>query len=879
VTLAAGFRLGPYEIVAPLGAGGMGEVYRARDPRLGREVAIKVLPASFSNDPDRMRRFEQEARAAGILNHPNITAVYDVGTLDGSPYVVTELLEGETLRSRLAGGALAPRRAIDYAMQIAHGLAAAHEKGIVHRDLKPENLFVTRDGRVKILDFGLAKLTQPEKRGPQTNLPTETAGTEPGVVLGTLGYMSPEQVRGKPADARSDLFSFGAILYEMLSGKRAFHGDSAADTMSAILREDPADLSSTNRQVPPALDRIVRHCLEKNPEARFHSAHDLAFDLEALSGSQAGEMQVAPAAGRRVKPTTLALVALAGLAAALGAALVFSRNRPPARESAAPAGRFALPIPPGTTYSPVEISRGLSISPDGTRVVLEAISKGRSQLYLRPLASEKAVALEGTAGATAPFWSPDSRFIAFFADGKLKKVPAAGGPVEDLCDAVFGFVGTWSPQGTILFAELPPGITGILRVSDKGGPATRIVAPDPAPAMWPHFLPDGRRFLYLVNEYAARELRVTSLDSKESRVVARLDSRFEYAPPGYLLYVRGGNLFAQPFDEKKAVFSGEPIPLAESIHYHFGPANASFSVSQTGVVAYEAAQTPLRLVWFDRKGGKLGELGQPRLIDGLRISPDGASVAVDIADLRTGTSDLWVFELASGVSTRLHADAVDEILPAWSPDSRKLFFRSDAKGPPDIHEITVGQPGSERPVIEQQGVQQAEDVSSDGRRLVYLNDFPIVDIWLLSLTGERKAVPWLRSPFKERNPRFSPDGRWIAYDSDESGDAEIYVALTEGGGEKKRLSPAGGRKPRWRADGKELYYVAPDGTVMAVPIAPGPSLESRAPMPLFRVETDVENYDVVPDGSRFLVSTRLEKFPESPLRVLVNWIEALKKER
>jgi len=450
-------------------------------------------------------------------------------------------------------------------------------------------------------------------------------------------------------------------------------------------------------------------------------------------------------------------------------------------------------------------------------------------------------------------------------------------------------VGTWSREGTILFAQLPPGIPGILRVSDKGGAATRIVQPDPAVALWPHFLPDGRRFLYLgfrvggttpADQFSARELRMASLDSKETRVVGRLDSRFEYAPPGYLLYVRGGNLFAQPFDEKKAAFSGEPMALADRIRYFFGPANASFSVSQNGVVAYETAPLPLRLVWFDRKGAEVGELGQPAVVDGVRISPDGRRVAVDIADLRTGTSDLWVFEVSSGVSTRLHADALDEVLPVWSPDGAKLLFRSDEKGPPDIHEITVGQPGSERPVIEQPGVQQAEDVSFDGRLLVFLNDVrTIADIWLLPLTGERKASPWIRSTFNERNPRFSPDGRWIAYDSDESGDAEIYVALTEGGGEKRRLSPAGGRKPRWRRDGRELYYVAPDGTVMAIPITLGPGLEAGSPIPLFHVETDVENYDVAPDGSRFLVSTRLERFPESPLRVIVNWTAALRKEK
>ncbi|PYQ64786.1 MAG: hypothetical protein DMF54_13385, partial [Acidobacteria bacterium] len=495
MTLAPGSRLGPYEIVAPLGAGGMGEVYRARDSRLGREVAVKVLPASFSNDPDRLRRFEQEARAAGILNHPNITAVHDVGTVDAAPYVVTELLEGETLRSRLAGGPLAPRRAIEYSIQIAHGLAAAHEKGIVHRDLKPENLFVTRDGRVKILDFGLAKLTQPEKGGPQTNLPTETAGTEPGIVMGTLGYMSPEQVRGRPADARSDIFSFGAILYEMLSGKRAFHRETAADTMSAILREEPEDLSTTNRQVPPVLDRIIRHCLEKDPEARFHSAHDLAFQLQLPATDEiSGAAEPAPAL--RLRVPALAIVAVVLL---IGAALAVLLLRRPRVETVGRPVRFSVPIPPGTTYSPGPVSRGLSISPDGTRLVVEAISNGRRRLFLRPLDSEKFTELEGTLGASAHFWSPDSRFIAFFADGKVKKVPAAGGPAEELCPAFIDWLGTWGRDGTILLSQIPPGEPGIFRVSDRGGAPVRVLGVDPSDPvalLWPQFLPDGRHFLF-----------------------------------------------------------------------------------------------------------------------------------------------------------------------------------------------------------------------------------------------------------------------------------------------------------------------------------------------------------------------------------------------
>ena len=883
MSLPAGSRLGPYEILAPLGAGGMGEVYRARDPRLGRDVAIKVLPSSFSNDADRLRRFEQEARAAGVLNHPNVTAVYDIGTVDGAPYVVSELLEGETLRSRLAGGALGPRRAVDYATQIAHGLSAAHEKGIVHRDLKPENLFVTKDGRVKILDFGLAKLTQADSSGPQTNLPTApvNAGTEPGVVLGTLGYMSPEQVRGRTADARSDIFSFGAILYEMLSGRRAFQRDTAADTMSAILREDPPDLSSTNRQLPPVLDRIVHHCLEKDPEARFHSAHDLAFQLQFPAPDETSGIAAAPAAKRRIAP---AIFALGAIALFLGAALTTIVLRRPAKATnTARVVRFAVPIPPGTTYAPGDVSRGLSISPDGTRLVVEAISNGRRRLFLRPLDSEKFTEIEGTLGASAHFWSPDSRFIAFFADGKVKKVPAAGGPAEELCPAYIDWLGAWGPDGTILLSQIPPGEPGIFRVSDRGGEPVRVLGVDPSDPvalLWPEFLPDGRRFLFqaLTPNGKSRELRVGSLDSREVRAISPLASRFEYAAPGYLIYVRETALFAQPFDAKKAALSGEPTLLAENVHHFFGPGHAAFSVSQTGVIAYQAAESPVRLVWLDRQGKEVGVLGQPAVVDSLRISPSGNRIAVDVEDSRFGTSDLWVFEAASGASTRLTSGQIDESAPVWTPDGARLVFRVDDKGPPDIAQIVVGSPGSERSLLILPGVQQSEDISPDGRRLVFLQDAATTaDIWLASLEGDHQPKPWLRSPFNERNPRFSPDGRWIAYDSDESGTPEVYVALTEGAGEKKRISPSGGRAPRWRRDGKELYFVAPDDSIVSVPITLGATLQAGTGGPLFRLEAGIRNFDVSPDGSRFLVTTPVEKSPESPIRVILNWDAALRK--
>ncbi|HEU5248801.1 MAG TPA: protein kinase [Thermoanaerobaculia bacterium] len=881
MSLSPGTRLGPYEIVTPIGAGGMGEVYRARDPRLGRDVAVKVLPASFSSDPDRLRRFEQEARAAGLLNHPNVTAVYDIGMLDGSPYVVSELLEGETLRGRLAGGALAPRRALEYAIQIANGLSAAHEKGIVHRDLKPENLFVTKDGRVKILDFGLAKLTQPDGSGPQTNFPTAAASeeTEPGVVLGTLGYMSPEQVRGRPADARSDIFSFGAILYEMLSGKRAFHRDTAADTMSAILREDPPDLSSTNRPVSPALDRIIHHCLEKDPEARFHSAHDLAFQLQFPATGETSGIAAAPSPERRIPRALLAISAIALL---LAGALMWLLIRRPAAAPAARPVRFSVPIPPGTIYAPGEVSRGVSVSPDGTRLVVEAISNGRRRLFLRALDSEKFTELEGTLGAGAHFWSPDSRFIAFFADGKVKKVPAAGGPAEELCPASIDWVGTWGRDGTILLSQIPPGEPGIFRVSDRGGEPVRVLGVDPSDPvalLWPEFLPDGRHFLFqaLAPNGKSRELRVGSLDSREVRAITQLASRFEYAEPGYLIYVRANALFAQPFDAQKAVLSGEPTLLAENVHHFFGPGHAAFSVSQA-VIAYQAAETPVRLVWLDRRGKELSVLGQPAVVDFVRISPSGNRIAVDVEDSRYGTSDLWVFEAASGASTRLTSGQIDESAPVWTPDGGRLVFRVDDKGPPDIAQIVVGSPGSERSFLILPGVQQSEDISSDGRRLIFLQDAAFTgDIWLASLEGDHQPKPWLRSPFNERNPRFSPDGRWIAYESDESGTPEVYAALTDGAGEKKRISPSGGRTPRWSRDGKELFYVAPDDSIVAVPVTSGASLQAGPGASLFRLETGIRNFDVSPDGSRFLVTTPLEKSPESPIRVILNWPSVLEK--
>ncbi len=714
--------------------------------------------------------------------------------------------------------------------------------------------------------------------------------------MGTVGYMSPEQAMGRPVDFRSDQFSLGAILYEMAAGRRAFAGTSAAETMAAIIRDEPKPLQSLAAQLPVAVRWVIERCLAKEPDERYASTRDLERDLAHLrdhvSEVSTGASPVAPP--RRRRGLLLATAAGILLAAALG--LLAGRGlRPPA--PAGRAARFSLPIPAGAAYTPSEVSRAVTISPDGTRVAIEAVSRGHRRLYIRRLDSEDVKELEGSLDASAPFWSPDSRFLAFFAEGKLKKIPAEGGPAVELCAAPFATVGTWNREGTILFTKLSP--RGIYRVSDRGGEAALVLGPDDerkGAYIFPQFLPDGRRFLYISNlvptggrprdssvvgSPGGRELRVASLDSKETRVVGRPETRVEYAAPGYLLHVGEGTLFAQPFDEKNARLVGDPQPIAASAHHFYGPSHAAFSVSQTGTVVYQTAPPPSRLAWFDRAGKEAGTLGQPAVVKGLRISPDGTKAAVDIEDHRTGTSDIWVFELGSGVGTRLHSDPVDEVRPFWSPDGTKVYYRSDRAGPPDIFEMAIGVPGSEKPVLLAPGVQQPEDVSQDGGRIAYLNEVQstVWNIWLLPLGGDRKPFPWLQSRFTQASPRFSPDGRWIAYESDESGDFEIYIALTEGAAERRRLSRAGGKSPRWRRDGKELYYLAPGGFVMALPVTPGPRPEFADPVPLFRVDSEIANYDVSPDGSRFLLNLPSERVRESPIRVILNWPALLEKEK
>ena len=884
MTLEAGTKLGRYEIRSKLGEGGMGEVYRAYDPSMHREVAIKVLPAALSADKERLARFEQEAQAAGALNHPNILVIHHIDTHDGAPYIVSELLEGETLRERMGGVALSQRKAIDYALQIAHGLSAAHQKAIIHRDLKPENLFVTKDGRVKILDFGLAKLSGAGDGGqPQTEIPTRRVNTDPGVVMGTIGYMSPEQLRGKPADHRSDIFSFGAILYEMLSGRRAFRGESTADTMSAILREDPPDLSGTNRNINPALERVVNHCLEKSPEERFNSAGDLAFAIEALSGT-AGTSDVSetilsalPAAKR--KPRNWLAWAIAGLllisTSVLGF-LYFRRNAAPEVPV-----RFEIAMPEDTT----EVSNPI-ISPDGRMIAFLGMHEGKRYLYTRQLSSLETQRLPGTEDASYPFWSPDNRYLAFFSNNKLRKTEASGGPPQTLCDAPSAAGGTWNSEGVILVSL---DTKGTHRVSAAGGVLTLVLGLDAARKelahAWPVFLPDGRHFIYQswTGASDASAIFAASIDGGERKLLTKADSSALYAAPGYLLFARESTLMAQGFDAAKLQVTGEPFPVVEGVAYVSANSYSSFSVSDNGTMVYLGGGISSRqLTWFDRTGKNLATAGSPGDYNDIVLSPDAKRLAVQQNNLG-GTTDIWLIDLSRGTSSRFTFTPNYDDNPVWSPDGSQVVFSSNAENFFSLSKKLSSGAGSEEVILKSDNGQEAYDWSRDGRFLLF-TDFGAktdADVWVLPMSGDGKAYPLLQTEFSETYGQFSPDGRWFAYTSNESGKTEVYVQSFPTSGGKWLISTGGGSQPRWRGDGKELFYIAPDKTLMAVGINAGSTFEMTTPTPLFQTQVSSYNapnrYVVSADGQRFLINCPAGAINRTPIKVALNWTNGLKK--
>ncbi len=889
--LESGVKLGRYEIRSKLGAGGMGEVYRARDVELGRDVAVKVLPSSFSTDTTRLHRFQQEACAAGALNHPNILIVHDIGTHDGAPYVISELLEGETLRKRIGGTALGQRRAIDYALQIANGLAAAHEKGIVHRDLKPDNIFVTNDGRVKILDFGLAKLTQLDGDQAQTDIPTRRVDTDPGVVMGTVGYMSPEQLKGRAVDQRSDIFSFGAILYEMLSGRRAFHGESAAETMSAILREDPPELSNTNKTISPGLERIVSHCLEKNPEARFHSACDLAFALDAISGSGLSSQTITLPrvvtgwTKNRERILWMSIAALFLVAAIAFAFLYFRRT--PADER----GLKLAMLTPEKVGLPGSVT-ALAVAPDGRRLVFVGTSEGQTSLWVRSLDSFSAQALPGTEGvlqASSLFWSPDSRTIGFFTAGKLQKIEASGSPPQVICDLPgVARGGTWNRDGVIVF-----GLTdgALYRVSAAGGEPTALTTLDQSrfenSHRWPFFLPDGRHLLYVIrnNQAEGGGVYIGSLDSKDVKRLFLTNTNAVYAPPGFLLFLRNDALMAQQFNPDTLELSDEPFPIVDHVQFNPALGRASFSASENGVLAFRSGGgLGTQPVWFDRSGKEIGSLGAKGIYINISLSPDEKRAAVDLADSQTGRNDIWLFDLSRGVPSRFTTDPAADSYPTWSPDASQIVFSSTREGIFNLYIKNASGIGNEELLLKSQETKVPDDWSPDGKFIVFESGNPKtkLDLWLLPTSGDRQPLPFLQTNFNEHQAQFSSDGKWIAYTSDVSGRPEVYVQTFPASGGPMRVSTNGGAQPKWRRDGHELFYIAPDRKLMAVEVKLDTTFEAKAPQPLFttRILTMTEfrsHYAVTGDGQRFLINSLLEEAGDGAISVFVNWTAGLKR--
>ncbi|MGH9363698.1 MAG: protein kinase domain-containing protein [Thermoanaerobaculia bacterium] len=879
MSLAAGSKLGPYEILSPIGAGGMGEVYKARDTRLEREVAVKVLSPHLSSSEEMRQRFEREAKSISQLSHPHICALYDVGSHEGTEYLVMELLEGETLAARLAGGPLPVEGTLRFGVEIADALDKAHRQGIVHRDLKPGNVMLTKSG-VKLLDFGLAKAVAPAS--PQsglTSLPTVARPqnlTQQGTILGTFQYMAPEQLEGAEADARSDIFAFGAVLYEMATGRKAFAGKSQASLIGSILKDDPAPISSIQPMTPPALDRVVKTCLAKDADDRFQTAHDVKLQLQwiAEGGSQAG--LPAPVAARRRSREKLAwAVAGAALLAALALGVGFVRRAPAPRHMV----RFDIATPEGITS--IDAPR---ISPDGRYLAFNATdSSGKSRIYVRPLNALSAQPLAGTEGTTRPFWSPDSRFLGFFAEGKLKKIEVTGGPAQKICDAPSGADGSWSPEGVILYdgrANDP-----IYRVSAAGGTPVVAVKQDAArketTVAWPEFLPGGRHYLYMATGQKPEDnaYRIGSLDSTESKALAPAQTLVTYAPPGYLLFVRDKTLVAQPFDAKAMKTTGEPIPLAEHIGTN-AVGLARFSVSREGTLAYRTGESGVRLVWVDRTGREGEALGDPGEYHEPALAARGDRLAFDFRDARSGKGDIWVRDLARGINSRFTFGAAEAFAPLWSPDGKRIVFTLRGGAAPDLYEKPADGQGEPTLLLKTDEVKIACDWSRDGRYIAFQSlGKELWNIWVLPTFGDAKPFPFLKTPFSEGLPSFSPDGRFLAYQSNESGRGEVYVQSFPGPGGKWQISNAGGAEPHWRSDGRELYYRGPDQKLMAVEIQTGSGFTAGVPRALFlgRFDTATARNRYLPsaDGQRFLTVAPLGREAMTPTTVVLNWFAEL----
>jgi serine/threonine protein kinase len=881
--LQRGDRLGPYEIVGPLGAGGMGEVYKARDTRLDRTVALKVLPASVNADSQFRSRFDREARAIAALNHPHICTLHDVGHHDGVDFLVMECLEGQTLADRLAKGALPLDQALRIAIEIADALAKAHRQGIVHRDLKPGNVMLTMSG-AKLLDFGLAKLRpggQPAIAGMSSPPTATTPLTGQGAIIGTLQYMAPEQLEARDADARADVWALGCVLYEMVTGTKAFEGRSQASLIAAILGAEPAPITSRQPLAPPILDHLVRKCLAKIPEERWQNAQDVASDLRWIA-AQPSVVSPPPglSAGHAVRGRIgWALAALLFGVTLATAALYGRRDRFNQRVV-----RLSVLLPEKTNLGREDVP---VISPDGLHLTFVAAqSDGNSVLWVRSLDADAARPLPGTDGAQSPFWSPDSQSVGFFADGKLKRVGVSGGTPQALCDARNGLGGTWNEDGVIVF--VPDAWSGLARVSASGGMPTPATTLDQAGHeqyhLYPHFLPDGRHFLYmaLTARQAESAVYVGELGSMERRMVMHGLTSVAYDQSGRLLFGRDGVLLAQPFDLKTFALSGGPTTVAERAFLLPDLGSTAFSASRNGVVVYRNAEAfqLFQLTWTDRRGKALSSVGPSSAwgsFAAARLSMDQKTVVLARQETAPAGADLWLLDVVRGAVTRFTDDPSYDGNPVWSPDGRRILFSSDRSGPMNLYVKAYDGAAQEQLVLESSWQKRATDWSPDGRSIVYQTQTPKWELWQLSLGEKRKTFPLVQNNFNNMLGRFSPDGRWLAYQSDESGRWEIYIQSLTTPGKRIRISINGGMEPYWRRDGKELFFRDPGNRIIAVGLTGnGSSLEPGTPNVLFAADPGAGWYEVDSDGQRFLVPVPVAARAGSSMTVLLNWPAMLK---
>jgi eukaryotic-like serine/threonine-protein kinase len=871
VALTTGSRIGPYEIKSPLGEGGMGVVFRALDTKLHRDVALKLLPEHFADDPERLARFQREAQVLASLNHPNIAQIHGLEDSTAQTCIVMELVEGETLQERLRRGAISVDEALPIAKQICEALEAAHEKGIIHRDLKPANIKLTKDGAVKVLDFGLARMSEAE--GAATNLSNSptlmSAASMPGMIMGTAAYMSPEQAKGRPVDRHTDIFAFGCVLYEMLIGRATFEGDDVTEILGRVVTAEP-DYSRLPAGTPWLIQRLLRRSLKKDPRQRLGDIRDARIEIEDTLNAPP---QSAPSVAPPTRNSRLAWIVAAITTLALASlAILHFRERPVAE---VPEMRVEITTPP--TQGPLEFA----LSPDGRYIVMVSSGDGPQRLWLRALDKTDAQPMVGTEGADYPFWSPDSRSIGFTATGKLKRIDIAGGPPQTLANTSPPRGGAWSSDGTILFtAVLGP----LSRIPASGGEpvaATRLDPPRTVQHVFPRFLPDGRHFTYYaLGSPEAAGIYLGSLDGGEPKRLAAADSTGAYLAPSMIAFVRQTTLMVQRLDVKRGELAGDPVRLADPVGSNGVVGFGGFSISADGRVAYRSGGVLRQLKWYDRTGKVLGVAGQPDPATLLypQLSPDGAYAA--LTRVVQNNNDLWLMDLIRGGLTRFTFDPAIDISALWSPDGMRIVFSSTRKGPFNLYVKSASGAGTEELLLETPNNKWVQDWSRDGRFLLYGEADPKTgrDLYALPMTGnDRKPIEVVKTPFEELNGQFSPDGRWLAYETSESGRFEIVVQPFPVPNGKWQVSTKGGIQPRWRADGKELYFVAPDSQLMAASItAAGATFSAGTPVPLFPVMlppglgANNQQYAVSRDG-RFLINQPVETSNTAPITLILNW--------